>query len=116
MSRLEVEDDEVGQVGTMLILAAKDEELVTLIQSSSVSHPDTGDVSIIVYQAPLMTGKIQAQNMIVNFVRVLVEASESVNGVVAAVGNRGIHQASRSLAQGPDHLGAVVSIDDRPVL
>lgn len=54
--------------------------------------------------------------MVVNFVRVLVEASKGINGVVATVSNGGIHQASRSLAQGPDNLGAVVSIDDRPVL
>jgi hypothetical protein len=41
VSRLEVENDQVGQIGSMLILAAKDKELVSLVQRGCVTWDRT---------------------------------------------------------------------------
>lgn len=69
----EVENDQVGEVGSMFVLASKDEQFVTLIKRCGVSclqlvreasiigatgcltHSHAWYVPIIVDQAPLMT-------------------------------------------------------------
>jgi hypothetical protein len=45
-----------------------------------------------------MGNQIKPQNMIVNFICVLVKPSKGINLVISAEGDGRIHQASRSLA------------------
>lgn len=44
-----------------------------------------------------MGGKIEAKNMIVYFVGILIETAKGVNLVVAAVRHRRVHQTGRPL-------------------
>lgn len=79
VSVFEVKDNEVGKVSSVLVLAAEDEELVALVQRRSVAwsqgpvsmkkhqcatigdgltHPNTGNISVVVYQAPLVADEV----------------------------------------------------------
>lgn len=48
-----------------------------------------------------MTDQIQLEDMVVDLVSVLIEASESVDMIVATICDRGVDKASWSLTQGP---------------
>ena len=58
-----------------------------------------------------MTGKIQLQNMIVDLVRVLIEASEGINVIVPTIRYRCIDQARRALTKCAGDLWPIAAID-----
>lgn len=110
----------------MLVLTAEDEELIALVESRSMSYKhmlaglraDTGataplthshawNVSVIIYETPLVTDKVQLQDMVVHLVGILVEAAKGIDLVVAAVRDGGVDQARRLLSQRARDLRSV---------
>lgn len=64
-------------------------------------------------QAPLMADHVQFQDMVVDFVRIGIESTKRIYVIPTTVGHCRIHQASRSLAQGPNDLGSVIVLCGR---
>lgn len=62
-----------------------------------------------------MAVEVELEDMIVDLIGVLVKSSKGIDGVVSAVGHRGIDKTCRSLAQGFRDLGTV-AIEAGPVL
>lgn len=73
----------------------------------TLTHSDARNVAIVVNQAPLMADQVQPQDMVVDFVGVLVETAESVDLVVSAVGDGCIDETGRTLSQSPCDFGTV---------
>lgn len=99
----------------MLVFAAKHQKLAALVQSCGMSyslsvthlhqvrhgiltHSHSGDIAVVVDQAPLMTRKIKSEDMIVNFICILIEPSEGIYLVVAAIRHRGVDETRGSRA------------------
>lgn len=79
------------------------------------THSNARNVPVVVYQTPLMTRKIQFEDMVVDFVSVLVKASEGVDPVVTTISDRGIDKTCRPLAEGSCDFRSV-AIHHSPVL
>lgn len=71
------------------------------------THAHPRNVSVVIHQTPLMADDIKPKNVVVDFVRVLVEAAEGVDLVIPTVCHRGIDKARRTLAQSAGHFGPV---------
>ena len=54
-----------------------------------------------------MADHVQLQDMIVDFIRVLVKSAKSIDLIVAAIRDRGVYQTGRSLAQSSGNLWSV---------
>lgn len=72
------------------------------------THSDSRNVSIIVNQTPLVANYVQPQNMIVDLICILIEATKRIDLIVPAVCDGSIDQACRSLSQCPGHLWSVI--------
>jgi hypothetical protein len=105
--RLQVKDDHIGEMLAVFVLSTKDQQLAALPQTCCMAHPYTRYVSIVVYEVPLPCCEVQAEDVVVHFVGVLVEASECIYLVIAYVGDRRIDEAGRLGTDGGDHLGPV---------
>lgn len=91
--RLQIENDDVGQMLSVFILSAKYEKLVTLPETCRMAHSDSWYVTIVVDKIPLAGNEVQAQDVIIHFVCELVESAKGVDLVIADVGDRGIDKA-----------------------
>lgn len=74
---------------------------------SRLTHTNTWNITIIIYQAPLMRREIKPQHVVVDFVGVLVEAAKGVDLAVPAVRDGGIDEARRSGPHGTSNLRPV---------
>ena len=128
MSSLEIEDDDIGEVRAVFVLSTEYKELLVLPETSSVTyfkvsvqargvgveveltHSHARNVAIVVDQTPLLGLQIESENMIVDFVGILVETTESIDLVIANVGDGSIHETGRPLTDGCHdgrHVGVV---------
>ena len=105
--RLDVEDDNIREMYAVFVLASVNKQFVALPQTRCVTHAQAGNVSIVVDQTPLARIQIEFEHVVVYFVGVLIEATEGVDAVVADIGDRGVDQAGRALADGGDDFGHV---------
>ena len=71
------------------------------------THSHARNVAIVVNQSPLMADEIESQDMIVDFVCVLIETAKCIDLVIAAIGYRRVDEARGSLSQGSRDLRAV---------
>lgn len=62
-----------------------------------------------------MTREVQFEDVVIDFVGVLVKATEGIDAVVTAIGHRGIDETCRPLAEGSRDSGAI-AIHHGPVL
>lgn len=82
------------------------------IDQGELTHAHSRNVPIIVHEIPLARDQVQPQDMVVDFICKLVEASKSVDLVVADVCNGCIDKAGGLGAYGGDHL-RFVTISNR---
>lgn len=85
ISRLQVKDDEIREVGPVLILPTEYQDLFTLPESGRMSHTHAGYIAVVVDQVPLSCFQVEAEDMVVDLVRVLIEAAERIDLRVADV-------------------------------
>ena len=71
------------------------------------THSHAGNVSVVVDQAPLFSLQVQLEDMVIDLVGVLVEASESINVVVPDIGDGRIDKTGRPLTNGGHDLGHI---------
>jgi hypothetical protein len=50
-----------------------------------LTHPNARNVSIVIYETPLVADEVQFEDMVIDLVRVLVKAAECIYMVVSAV-------------------------------
>jgi len=90
---LQVEYDDVGEVLTVLILTTEDEQFAALPETCGMSHSYARNVSVVVNQIPLSGDEVEAEDVVVHLVGILVEASKGVYLIIANISDRGIDQA-----------------------
>ena len=99
----------------MLILSTENENLLSLPQSCGVAHSYARNISIVVNEAPLSCLEIQAKNMVVDLISVLIEASKRIDLVVANISHRGTNEARRPLTDSTDDLWFVTVVAPTPI-
>jgi hypothetical protein len=81
-----------------------------------LTHAHARNVAVVVDQTPLLGLQIQSENMVVDFIGILIEAAESVDLVVTNIGDGGIHETGRPLAHrghNGRHVGVVCAATRR---
>lgn len=73
----------------------------------TLTHTNTWNVTIIIYQAPLMRREVKLQHVVVDLVGVLVEAAKGVDLAVPAVRDGGVDEARRPGPHGMSNLRPV---------
>ena len=110
ISRLQVKDDEVGKIRSMLVFTPEDQDLVTAPKSSSVPHPYSRNVAIVVDEVPLPGLKVETQHVVVNLISVLIEATKCVDLIVTNIGNRGTDKTCWPLTNGTDYAWLIAVV------
>jgi len=77
VSRFQIENNDVGKMLPVLILAAKHKELIALPKTCCVTHSDAWDVAIVVNKIPLAGNEVQAKDVVVHCIDVLIQQHDS---------------------------------------
>jgi hypothetical protein len=80
---------------------------IEMKESRELTHSDARYVAIVIHKAPVVSSKIQFQDVVVDFVGVLVESSKGVYLVVSTMCDRGIHETRGPIPQRPGHLWTI---------
>lgn len=73
----------------------------------SRTHTNARYIAIVIDQTPLVLDQVEPQDMVVDFVGILVETTKCVDLIVPTVRDGGVDQARRPLTKSAGNLGPV---------
>lgn len=76
-----------------------------------LTHADARNIPKVRNKTPLVGGKVESQDVVVDLVGVLIESAKGVNLIVAAVCDRRIDKARRAITQSTSHSRPVAIRD-----